>query len=55
MKRGAHGKTEQHPIPQEAPVSGGQSFRQRFGERYNHGFSGKNEDKSLHFGTAPPR
>lgn len=50
----AHGKAPQKPVAQDASVRGGQSLKQRFGERYNQRLSGHNEDKSLHFGTAPP-
>ncbi len=52
---GAHGKSAQQTVPQDAPIGGGQSFKQGFGERYNHGFSGQNEDKGLRFRAADLR
>ncbi len=52
---GAHRKTAQKSVPKDAPVGGGESFKQGFGERYNHGFSGPNEDKGLRFRAADSR
>ncbi len=49
---GAHDKSAQQHVLQAPRTDGSKSLKQGFGERYNHGFSGQNEDNALRFRAA---